>query len=230
MRIKNNGHSAQVEIDASVAPRVTGGGLKGEYIFAQFHFHWGSDSSLGSEHTIDGVRYPMELHMVHYKGSYGTLGEAVKRRDGLAVLGVMIEVSSNDNPALAPLATALLNITDAENFADVSFKHPLKAFLPRNVERFYRYEGSLTTPTCNEVVTWTVFDEAIAISERQLNNFRALKDPHGGMIVNNFRPPQPLNNRKVYVSADSSADSSTVKRVGLSLSIVTSMAVLMMNM
>ena len=47
---------AQVEIDAANAPRATGGGLKGEYIFAQFHFHWGKDSSLGSEHTIDGVR------------------------------------------------------------------------------------------------------------------------------------------------------------------------------
>lgn len=230
MRVKNNGHSAQVEIDAPVAPRVSGGGLKGDYIFAQFHFHWGSDSTLGSEHTIDGVRYPMELHMVHYKASYGTLGQAVQRRDGLAVLGVMLEVSTSDNPALAPLATALVNITEADMYADVAARYPLKAFLPRNVEKFYRYEGSLTTPTCDEVVTWTVFDEVITISERQLDNFRALLDPHGGKIINNFRPPQPLNNRKVYVSADSSADSSTMKNVGLTVYFMTSMAVLMMNM
>lgn len=230
MRVKNNGHSAQVEMDASVAPRVSGGGLKGEYIFAQFHFHWGSDSTMGSEHTIDGVRYPMELHLVHYKGSYGTLAEAVKRRDGLAVLGVMLEVSNNDNPALAPLATALRNITQSGMFADVSALYPLKAFLPRNVDRFYRYDGSLTTPTCNEVVTWTVFDEAISISEKQLNSFRALVDDHGAMIVDNFRPPQPLNNRKVYVSADSSADSSSLKKVGLTVYFMTTMAVLMMNM
>lgn len=55
----------------------------------------------------------MELHLVHYKGAYGTLGEAVKMRDGLAVLGVMLEVSNTDNPALSPLAAALRNITES---------------------------------------------------------------------------------------------------------------------
>ena len=35
-------------------PSIKGGGLKDRYIFDQFHFHWGSDSSKGSEHTIDG--------------------------------------------------------------------------------------------------------------------------------------------------------------------------------
>ncbi|XP_047496162.1 carbonic anhydrase 2-like [Penaeus chinensis] len=230
MRIKNNGHSAQVEMDAQAAPRVRDGGLKGEYIFAQFHFHWGHDSSLGSEHTIDGVRYPMELHLVHYKGAYGSLAEAVKKSDGLAVLGVMLEVSNSDNPALTPLVTALRNITDSGMFAEVDARHPLRAFLPRNLDTFYRYSGSLTTPTCNEVVTWTVFADAITISEKQLNAFRALMNDRNQPIVNNFRPPQPLNNRKVMVSAKSDADSAAMKKVGLTLYFMTSMAVLMMNM
>lgn len=230
MRIKNNGHSAQVEMDAQAAPRVSQGGLKGEYIFAQFHFHWGRDSTQGSEHTIDGVRYPMELHLVHYKGAYGSLAEAVKKSDGLAVLGVMLEVSGNDNPAFTPLVSALRNITDSGMFAEVPANYPLRAFLPRSLEKFYRYSGSLTTPTCNEVVTWTVFADAVSISERQLDIFRSLRDDHNGYIVNNYRPPQPLNNRKVLVSAESGADSASMKKVGLTLYFMTSMAVLMMNM
>ena len=36
-------------------PTITGGGLTGTYEFLQFHFHWGSDSSKGSEHLIDGT-------------------------------------------------------------------------------------------------------------------------------------------------------------------------------
>ncbi|XP_071540684.1 carbonic anhydrase 2-like isoform X2 [Panulirus ornatus] len=198
MRVKNNGHSAQVEMDGVAAPRVYDGGLKGEYIFAQFHFHWGSDNTLGSEHTIDGVRYPMELHLVHYKGSYGSLREAVKRRDGLAVLGVLLETSKTDNPALTPLTTALMNITEAGRVAEVAANYPLNAFLPNNLEKFYRYEGSLTTPTCNEVVTWTVFANAIPISESQLAEFRALHEDKEKYLINNYRPLQARGVRKIY--------------------------------
>lgn len=32
------------------------------YQFLQFHLHWGSDNSKGSEHTIDGKKYPAEVH------------------------------------------------------------------------------------------------------------------------------------------------------------------------
>ena len=31
---------------------------------------------------------------------------------------------------------------------------------------FHRYLGSLTTPGCNEVVVWTVFKDAIKISQK----------------------------------------------------------------
>lgn len=46
-------------------PSITNGPLENRYFFSQFHFHWGKDSSRGSEHTIDGKRYPLELHIVH---------------------------------------------------------------------------------------------------------------------------------------------------------------------
>jgi len=40
---------------------VSGGGLCGTYKLAQFHFHWGSTDSVGSEHQIDGEPYPLEV-------------------------------------------------------------------------------------------------------------------------------------------------------------------------
>ncbi|KAG7162290.1 putative Eukaryotic-type carbonic anhydrase-containing protein [Homarus americanus] len=65
---------------------------------------------------------------------------------------------------------------------------------------------------------------------RTLNNFRALLSDHNEPIVNNFRPPQPLNNRKVLVAAQSAGDSAAMKKMGLVLYFMTSMAVLMMSM
>jgi len=40
---------------------VTGGELPGTYKLVQIHFHWGSDDSKGSEHTVDGKAYPLEV-------------------------------------------------------------------------------------------------------------------------------------------------------------------------
>ena len=52
--------SAQVDLEDKQS-WISGGGLKGTYIATQFHFHWGSSSDKGSEHTIDGKQYPLEV-------------------------------------------------------------------------------------------------------------------------------------------------------------------------
>lgn len=45
----------------------------------------------------------------------------------------------------------------------------LQNLLPQsNLRSFYRYNGSLTTPGCNEVVVWTVFTQPIYVSETQV--------------------------------------------------------------
>ena len=54
--------------------------------------------------------------MVHFKSEYGSLGEAVKQSDGLAVLGVMFEVSQMDNTVLSPIIDAFSQITEAGNY------------------------------------------------------------------------------------------------------------------
>uniref|UniRef100_A0A3P8TG63 Carbonic anhydrase n=1 Tax=Amphiprion percula TaxID=161767 RepID=A0A3P8TG63_AMPPE len=72
--VENKGHSAHFALPQSV--RLTGGALPGHYRAAQFHFHWGGNGRPGSEHTIDGERFPMELHIVHIKEPYGSLAEA----------------------------------------------------------------------------------------------------------------------------------------------------------
>lgn len=40
--------------------------------------------------------------------------------------------------------------------------------LPVDKRNYYRYQGSLTTPTCSEVVVWTLFEERNTISQNQV--------------------------------------------------------------
>ena len=40
---------------------ISGGPLEGKYRLEQFHFHWGSNSSKGSEHTLNGYTYASEV-------------------------------------------------------------------------------------------------------------------------------------------------------------------------
>jgi len=198
--LTNNGHTVHVTFTTDKTPAISKGGLpnNGPYNLAQFHLHWGADDSKGSEHLINSVRYPMELHFVHFKREYGTLANAIPHSDGLAVLGVMFEISENDNPALTPLLAKIASIVTSGANTKATDMYAMSSLLPKDVSRFYRYSGSLTTPTCNEIVTWTVFDEAIPISKTQMAVLRTMKDSLALPLVDNFRPPQPLNDRKIY--------------------------------
>ncbi|XP_067686716.1 uncharacterized protein [Haliotis asinina] len=213
LNITNNGHAASCALKGDYY--VDGGGLAGHYRTAEFHFHWGGDSSQGSEHAINGMKYPLEMHVVNYAEKYGNLSEAMKHPDGLAVLGVFFKVSERDNPSLQPIMSALRNIIHYGSYEVVN-NCSVRALLPKDLTSFYRYEGSLTTPPCHESVLWTVFTEVQEVSERQLNALRSLYEqdheshsPHTGhslamkapkKMANNFRPLQPLNRRRIYKS------------------------------
>lgn len=78
---------------------VSGGPLRGDYAFAQLHFHWGANDSIGSEDQINGQSFPMELHMVLYKTEYGDMDTAINYEDGLAVLAIFYNVSTEQSTA-----------------------------------------------------------------------------------------------------------------------------------
>ena len=72
--------------------------------------------------------------------------------------------------------------------------------MKERIELVSRYRGSLTTPGCNEIVTWSVLQRTAPVSEAQLNVLRALTTSDGFTMGNNYRPVTPLNGRKILVS------------------------------
>lgn len=161
--VLNNGHTIQVQ--APDAGHAVIGGERFELL--QFHFH------SPSEHAIGGERWPMEVHFVHAAG------------DGrLAVIGVMMSGGGANglfervmDAAPAAKGEAALGAADA------------RALMPGD-DDFFRYQGSLTTPPCSEIVLWSVMEGAVAVSDAAIAKFRDL-------YAMNARPLQPLNRRYV---------------------------------
>lgn len=164
--ISNNGHSIQYNFE------------KGDYItlndekydLMQIHFHE------ASEHTINGVRYPLEIHLVH-----------LSKDNKIAVLGVMAE-EGESSEAFTFLENYLP--VDKGETKQIDANFDLNLNLPEN-KAYYTYEGSLTTPPCTEVVSWYVFKTPITVSLSQVKQLQKL------MPLNNYRNEQPLNGRIV---------------------------------
>ena len=69
-------------------------------------------------------------------------------------------------------------------------------------EGFYTYAGSLTTPTCNPVVTWIVMNKVTTIKSSTLALFHdKTKDADDNKaIFGNYRPLQAKGKRTLYFS------------------------------
>lgn len=200
-RVKNNGHALVVDFE-TFAGNISGTNLPGsKFTLLNLHFHWGADESKGSEHTVEGKSYPMEAHFVHYNTKYvGNVSAAVNAKDGLAVLGVFFKLSKDDNEALNPILKYASNVTKNGASTIIENGFSLKKILSSNVEEFYRNNGSLTTPQCQESVTWTVFRQEMTISKNQLNLLRSIEKADGTPLLVNYRPVQDTNGRQIFAT------------------------------
>jgi carbonic anhydrase len=174
LTILNNGHTVQVNYDEGSGISIDGH----EYALLQFHFHH------PSEHTIAGVTYPLEMHLVHADA------------DGnLAVVGLLIQEGTDANAGLESVF-ANLPTEHADAHAVEGASVNAADVLPAE-SLYYTYPGSLTTPPCSEGVRWLVLTTSITLSVEQIETFSSVFELDA-------RPVQPLNSRDVVM--DSAAD------------------------
>jgi len=165
--LMNNTHTIQAN-DASGKNTITVDGEK--YTLVQMHFH------KPSEHQLDGQAFEMEGHLVHQNDE----GE-------LAVLGFLID-EGKENQVLAEMWSKL---PEEETEEDVPLEQAvdLDNLIPEDYS-FLRYDGSLTTPSCSEGVSWILLEEPLEMSREQIGAF-------GSIFPHNSRPVQPINEREV---------------------------------
>ncbi|VDN97690.1 unnamed protein product [Rodentolepis nana] len=208
--MQNNGHTLMVSLPSCKYFLQLKGRNGGAFCIKQFHFHWGMNSSVGSEHTINGKTFPLEMHIVSYDYElYESFAEAAKGFEGLAVLGLVFHEDSEievQNTMLYRMGEFLKMVDKIKTpMAEVNLTaFPLNALLDigRGSTRFYRYEGSLTTPPCTENVYWTVFATSIPVTPSQLQAMRYIEYPEEEEFKNmgnNFRNPRKVNPDNVVV-------------------------------
>jgi len=146
----------------------------------EWHVH------LPSEHTIDGVNYPMEAHLVTSDAD-----------GGLHVLGVMYKYDDNDerNELLDVLLSDMSTVRDEVVPLTTNLTFNISDLLPKD-EASYSYKGSLTTPPCSEGLTWNVFLTPFSMSVEQATEIQMALNAAGGELTDS-RKPQPLNGRPI---------------------------------
>ena len=61
---RNNGYAPTFYLEEELTVKLAGGLLQENYFLKQFHFHFGCNDTVGSEHTIDGNTYPIEVSSI----------------------------------------------------------------------------------------------------------------------------------------------------------------------
>merc|ERR1712157_596595 len=199
VELENTGHGLNTNFNVSDFGAVIDT-PQGPQALTPLQFHWHSPS----EHSIDGVIYPLEVHLVTQTNVTGDL----------AVIGVMYKYGEENS-----LLEKLWGERDADDFAfrikgetadaseDNLHEEGVTSDVPTDIDvmvellpedtSYFAYSGSLTTPPCSEGVCWHLMKTPVTASVDQVLNFQnVLSETQEGVRTNN-RVPQPLNGRQI---------------------------------
>ena len=142
---------------------------KKPYFLTELHFREPGETA------IDGKRPRMSVQLVHFSP------------EGVFLIIEVPIAAGKENPVIKALWERIPAPGKESKVEGVKIN--AADLLPAD-RRFYRYPGSMTTPTCNEVVTWYVMKNAIELSEAQIAEYTT-------HYHNTARPLQPSNERPV---------------------------------
>lgn len=172
--VENLGHT--VQLDFAQGSTITANGIT--YAFKQMHFH------TPSEHLIDGITYPMELHIVSEEENsaaphYLVIAVLFKMGEENRFINEFINTVPKEEHSKANVETDRVKLSD------------LFTFIPEdNLGHHYHYQGSLTTPPYSENVNWFVLKKIFEASPEQI---KAINNIEG----NNARHFEPNNDRAI---------------------------------
>lgn len=190
LSISNQGFTIIPSYKEHNKPNIVGGPLDTAYELQQFHLHWGSGHK-GSEHTLNGKHFAIELHAVHFKKNLSS-EQASSDPQGLAVIGYFIDISKSSEECIRFLdeAVNLINKDRSDRTVPLTTKFPMNEIIKPFSSNYYTYDGSWTTPPFTENVTWLIPTEILTFPKEYLKSFRKI-------TASNRRELQDRYDRKI---------------------------------
>ncbi|KAL2488713.1 Alpha carbonic anhydrase 7 [Forsythia ovata] len=141
--------------------------------------HWHSPS----EHTLNGKRFDMEVHLVH---------ESMDNKT--AVLGIMYKIGRPDSflSVIKQDLEALVDTPNVERAVGIIDPKLIKF----GSRKYYRYIGSLTVPPCTQNIIWTILRKVRTVTRKQV---KLIREAVHDASETNARPIQPINERTVQL-------------------------------
>ena len=175
--IENLGHTIQLDFKEG-STTIAGGQT---YASKQFHFH------TPSEHMIDGITYPMEMHIVNVLKDSGDM-----KNPQYLVIGLLFKMG-RENAFIKEFLNAIPGEEGKDTLPAGAVRFEDLFLTPPKKEEagYYSYHGSLTTPPYSESVHWIVKKYILEASPEQIT---AIEKKEG----DNARHVHALYARKVY--------------------------------
>lgn len=176
-KVENLGHT--VQLDFSEGSTIVQDDTT--FAFKQCHFH------TPSEHLIDGMTYPMEMHIVNIMPN-----EDKNATPQYLVIGVLFKEGKENtfiNDFLAAIPKEEHTSTAVK--AGTVKLSDLFGAIPKEIKgHYYNYRGSLTTPPYTESVRWYIAKHVFEASAEQIAAINKIEG-------NNARHVQALYGRTV---------------------------------
>ncbi len=156
-------------------PTLTMGDISAELV--KIHLH------TPSEHDLEGKNLGGEIHLIHEIAGPMTGSQFI-------VVGVFFHESKTivETDFFSMWATQLTKKRTAKSVEEEISLDP-RLLLPK-LDRWYRYEGSLTSEPYSEVVSWLVLEDPLGVDSTDFKKLRK-------NALQPERPVQPINRRFV---------------------------------